>query len=479
VVFFLLSGSFREGSDFALCEKKLLPTRTMQREMLPTLNWLVSLETKVAPLKPDMEEPGRRCRRYLHIPARRAATAAEAEGSSDCTAGMVPAGSNQNDQSGCAGQRRLFKQSQHRAAPYTVRMVRRGSASSSSHAAENTEALHGAGKRQDRGGSAAFHTGAPSVFHRMPQYWSVVDHDHTDDGEQLDASRPAFSFSCLIGLAILSAEFHRLPIAHIYEYIQRNFPYFQTAAPSWKNSVRHVLSLDKFFHKPPRGGVKGTEWEVKPLMLGYLVGLIAEGQTRLPPATARHLGLPELRASSEIAAAPPARGMKQSPSPSPPTPASTSASRPRRATGKAGGRKGKSKSRTGRKKATPPPHQIPTATVVAAAAAACPFPFPIKVELDDLDDLDGLKDFEASGYSSSGSSSMLTDSYDADSSAFSIHDAPVKDEYQHVPEQLLQKRLSITGDRRFSTSDWSVLPSDDAIIATVFGPQSLSAALVF
>lgn len=131
----------------------------------------------------------------------------------------------------------------------------------------------------------------------LPRYWSAGS-DHTEDGEELDANRPSFSFTCLIGLAILSSEAKQLTVGHIYEYIQRNFPYFQTARSTWRNSVRHVLSLNKFFQKPDDGkakSCKGGVWMVKPLMLTLLVEHIAEGQQRLPAATAKHLGLPELK----------------------------------------------------------------------------------------------------------------------------------------------------------------------------------------
>jgi hypothetical protein len=152
-----------------------------------------------------------------------------------------------------------------------------------------------------------------------PQYWSAIgDCDHTDEGEALDASRPQFSFTCLIGLAVLASEYKRLSAVQIYEYVVRNFPYYKTAKGTWKNSVRHVLSLGKFFQKqrisvlvhgkkrgigggggggssPERHVDKGGSWEIVPGMLALLTEHIAEGQQRLSKATARHLGLSELK----------------------------------------------------------------------------------------------------------------------------------------------------------------------------------------
>jgi forkhead box protein N len=173
--------------------------------MLPTVNWLTALSTSLSPLKADVLDVGRRCRRRLAAPYKRT--------------------------------------------PYSV-----------------------------------------------PRYYSEGT-DHTDDGEVLDANRPSFSFTCLIGLAILSSQTKQLTVGSIYEYVQLNFPYFKTARSTWRNSVRHVLSLNKFFQKPDDGkqSSKGGVWMVKPLMLTLLVEHIAEGQQRLPAATAKHLGLPELK----------------------------------------------------------------------------------------------------------------------------------------------------------------------------------------
>ena len=58
----------------------------------------------------------------------------------------------------------------------------------------------------------------------FPRYYSEGT-DHTEDGEVLDATRPSFSFTCLIGLAILSSPTKQLTVGSIYEYVQLNFPF--------------------------------------------------------------------------------------------------------------------------------------------------------------------------------------------------------------------------------------------------------------
>eukprot|EP00729_Bicosta_minor_P016815 gene16815-25096_t len=529
----------------------------MQRDLLPTVQWLVALESTLAPLKPDTEEPGRRCRRQLHTPIRTAAGRAGADAASPTTAADVDAaninstshsGGGAAARSGAAGSgvggRRWRSNSSgkmhaHRASPYSARQRRSVSASSLSDVTgqeaaattSNTPSTSSSAfptPTTSSPSSASSSSAFPPSFNRLPQYWSVVDHEHTDDGEQLDASRPAFSFTCLIGLAILSAEHRRLPVGCIYEYIHRNFPFFQTAAPSWRNSVRHVLSLDKFFHKPPKNGMKGTEWEVKIPMLGVLIGLIAEGQVRLPPATARHLGLPDLRQTEVAIKAEAAAGAMEAAAAATAAAAAAQlaaaaqsstirvnceaddsrqhqrpAQRRKKAKGSGGRRCGASSdaiSSTKKRKARCV-RQVPAASVVAAAAS---IPFPpaapavaiplysyqqqqhaagglVQFRFDvNVDELEGLQSFEASSSSSSSQSKIAEASYSSDSSALSIHDmhlAAVASVEQQQQQQIRRKRCSsssssngsVGGDRRFSTAEWSILPQDDAIISTMLG----------
>ncbi|KAG8177375.1 hypothetical protein JTE90_015929 [Oedothorax gibbosus] len=62
-------------------------------------------------------------------------------------------------------------------------------------------------------------------------------------------SKPPFSFSCLIFMAIEASPRKALPVKDIYGWILDKFPYFQGAPAGWKNSVRHNLSLSKCFRK--------------------------------------------------------------------------------------------------------------------------------------------------------------------------------------------------------------------------------------
>jgi hypothetical protein len=62
-------------------------------------------------------------------------------------------------------------------------------------------------------------------------------------------SKPPYSFSMLIFMAIDQAKGKKLSVKDIYEWIYENFPYYQSAQAGWKNSVRHNLSLNKCFRK--------------------------------------------------------------------------------------------------------------------------------------------------------------------------------------------------------------------------------------
>lgn len=66
-------------------------------------------------------------------------------------------------------------------------------------------------------------------------------------------SKPPFSFSLLIYMAIEQSPSKSLPVKDIYGWILEHFPYFSNAPTGWKNSVRHNLSLNKCFCKVEKG----------------------------------------------------------------------------------------------------------------------------------------------------------------------------------------------------------------------------------
>lgn len=64
-----------------------------------------------------------------------------------------------------------------------------------------------------------------------------------------DSQKPPLSFACMIFMALESSPTKTLPVKQIYEWVQWKFPYYRTAPPGWKNSIRHNLSLNKCFKK--------------------------------------------------------------------------------------------------------------------------------------------------------------------------------------------------------------------------------------
>lgn len=71
-----------------------------------------------------------------------------------------------------------------------------------------------------------------------------------------DAQKPPLSFACMIFMSLESSPTKTLPVKGIYDWIQWKFPFYRTAAPGWKNSIRHNLSLNKCFKKVTRGHSK-------------------------------------------------------------------------------------------------------------------------------------------------------------------------------------------------------------------------------
>ena len=65
--------------------------------------------------------------------------------------------------------------------------------------------------------------------------------------------------------AISSAEEHQLTLAGIYQYITKFYPYYKNCDKGWQNSIRHNLSLNRYFIKVPRGQEepgKGSFWRI-------------------------------------------------------------------------------------------------------------------------------------------------------------------------------------------------------------------------
>ncbi|KAK2718691.1 forkhead box protein P1-like isoform X7 [Artemia franciscana] len=72
--------------------------------------------------------------------------------------------------------------------------------------------------------------------------------------------RPPFTYASLIRQAIVESPEKQLTLNEIYNWFQNTFCYFRRNAATWKNAVRHNLSLHKCFMRVEN--VKGAVWTV-------------------------------------------------------------------------------------------------------------------------------------------------------------------------------------------------------------------------
>ncbi|KAK8720866.1 hypothetical protein OTU49_015858 [Cherax quadricarinatus] len=101
------------------------------------------------------------------------------------------------------------------------------------------------------------------------------DQPHSPPGAGAkDDSKPPYSYAQLIVQAISSALDKQLTLSGIYSYITKHYPYYRTADKGWQNSIRHNLSLNRYFVKVPRSQEepgKGSFWKIDPASESKLV----------------------------------------------------------------------------------------------------------------------------------------------------------------------------------------------------------------
>ncbi|XP_077978488.1 uncharacterized protein LOC144433949 isoform X2 [Glandiceps talaboti] len=141
-----------------------------------------------------------------------------------------------------------------------------------------------------------------------------LDKKNTENGQEAKVyPKPAYSYSCLIAMALKNSKTGCLPVSEIYQFMCENFPYFKTAPDGWKNSVRHNLSLNKCFEKiekPSSGGStrKGCLWALNPNKAAKMDDEIQKWRKKDPIAIRRSSAKPDELDQLE-------RGRPPSPSP--------------------------------------------------------------------------------------------------------------------------------------------------------------------
>src|SRR5581483_1845260 len=88
----------------------------------------------------------------------------------------------------------------------------------------------------------------------------------------------------LIAMAIIRSPEGRLLLSQIYQWISDNFKYYREAGTGWQNSIRHNLSLNKYFIKLERtkdDPGKGNYWAIEE---GAEHILLKEKSSRKPAA---------------------------------------------------------------------------------------------------------------------------------------------------------------------------------------------------
>ena len=79
--------------------------------------------------------------------------------------------------------------------------------------------------------------------------------------QKLPLSRPPYSNSALIGMAIMSSPNKQLGVRDIYNAISSMFPYFEKSKRAWKNTMRHCLKTSKCFKQVEDDGLRNN-WMV-------------------------------------------------------------------------------------------------------------------------------------------------------------------------------------------------------------------------
>ncbi|XP_007906585.1 forkhead box protein J1-B [Callorhinchus milii] len=114
--------------------------------------------------------------------------------------------------------------------------------------------------------AATGHTAPPPLLLLQPQPPAPSPPEDVDYKSNPHV-KPPYSYATLICMAMQASKKSKITLSAIYNWITDNFCYYRHADPSWQNSIRHNLSLNKCFMKVPRQKDepgKGGFWQIDP-----------------------------------------------------------------------------------------------------------------------------------------------------------------------------------------------------------------------
>ncbi len=92
---------------------------------------------------------------------------------------------------------------------------------------------------------------------------NVINSSKKDISNLIDKTTQFPSYAKMIGTAILESTSLRKTLQQIYGYMEQYYPFLAKRGPSWKNSVRHTLSLNDNFVKIHRADSgKLCDWTI-------------------------------------------------------------------------------------------------------------------------------------------------------------------------------------------------------------------------
>ncbi|KAI3359266.1 hypothetical protein L3Q82_002614 [Scortum barcoo] len=127
-----------------------------------------------------------------------------------------------------------------------------------------------------------------AAYSRMQPLPVIVAHGHCPDEVDYKTNahiKPPYSYATLICMAMQASKKSKITLSCIYKWITDNFCYYRHADPTWQNSIRHNLSLNKCFIKVPRQKDepgKGGFWKIDPQYAERLLSG-AYKKRRMPP----------------------------------------------------------------------------------------------------------------------------------------------------------------------------------------------------